>query len=164
MICKDDTKNIWEAVEKGSLLGVKYWLNQDPKNVNKKNKNFRDETPLMYACARGSLEIVKYLISQGAEINDTSKYGNTSLIIASYAGYMPIVKYLLDKEVNINQQDTKNKFTALHWAINNDQLDIVKILIENGADINLKDNKDRTSIAYAKALNRLSIERYLSSI
>jgi len=58
-------------------------------------KQIDDFTPLHYACHRGNLEIVKILLSFGAEVSASSKNGVTCLHLACVSGNLDLVKYLL---------------------------------------------------------------------
>ena len=48
---------------------------------------FKGKTPLMYAASGGRLEVVKYLVNNGANVNDKDKDGKFSihyLIVTDY--------------------------------------------------------------------------------
>ena len=49
---------------------------------------------LSFASRKGRLEIVKYLVEHGANINYATNDGFTPLSFASRAGHLDIVKYL----------------------------------------------------------------------
>ena len=59
--------------------------------------NRRDDegnTVLIEAASCGHLEIVKYLIEKGADINAKNRNGNTALVEATSKGHLEIVKLL----------------------------------------------------------------------
>lgn len=58
-------------------------------------------TALMLAAARNHLEIVKFLISKGANVNQADEGGGTALIYAAWKGYKDIVAVLLEKGADI---------------------------------------------------------------
>lgn len=63
-------------------------------------------TPLLTAASRGHAEIVKLLISAGADLNHQTKSGGlTALHLASSAGYRDIVQLLIAAGA---RQDIKN--------------------------------------------------------
>lgn len=161
---RDNTTDIWNAAKNGSLPAVKYFYKEDPSNVNKKNKNDGNSTPLHYASREGHFEIVQFLISKGAETDPVeSGYMATPLIKAARYGHLFIVKYLLDNGANINHQTQFND-TPLQWAVSENYLDIVKLLCEKGADLNLKGVQDNTPLDLAKEKNFRPIIDYLSSL
>ncbi|PCI09756.1 MAG: hypothetical protein COB73_04925, partial [Flavobacteriaceae bacterium] len=51
---------------------------------------------LIRASIDGDLEIVKFLVEQGANINYQNNYGWTALISASRNGHLEIVKFLVE--------------------------------------------------------------------
>jgi len=61
-------------------------------------------TPLCIASEEGHLEVVKYLIGNGANINQAkTKNGATPLLTASLNGHLDVVKHLIEKKANIKQ-------------------------------------------------------------
>jgi len=65
-------------------------------NLDKKYSTHK-ETILHLASRRNTLDIVKYLVDNGADIGATDKYGGTPLFDAACSGNIDIVKYLLDQ-------------------------------------------------------------------
>ncbi len=92
-------------------------------------------TALMAASTKGHLEIVKYLIDEGAYINAENEEGYTALMWASSAGHLEIVKYLISKNANMNVKDN-NGVTALIAATQKGKLEVVRYLISKGANLN----------------------------
>ena len=65
---------------------------------------------------------------------------------AAADGDIKTIKSGLSSGVDINSQDPKNGYTALHLASSNDHKDIVKLLVENAAEINTLNNRDQTPL------------------
>ncbi|KAF4956366.1 hypothetical protein FGADI_3943 [Fusarium gaditjirri] len=85
-----------------------------------------DATPLDEACWKGHVDVVELLLSRDAQVMVEDENGWTPLISASYYGNSKIVRLLLDKDdANVNNQDRKDKRTALHAAISTQHLDVV---------------------------------------
>ena len=67
-------------------------------------------TALHCAAEGNCLELVKFLVNEGVDINDTGRYkGWTVLHSASYGGNLEIVKFLLARGANPNTRDTDGK-------------------------------------------------------
>ena len=87
---------------------------------------------LIYSVNNGHFEIVKYLITHGA--NDNNEY---TLIESAKNGHLDIVKYLVEHGADIHTDDDK----AFRVSAINGHLDVVKFLIKNGADIHSGDDE-----------------------
>ena len=51
-------------------------------------------TPLHVASGYGHLDLVRYLVSQGAQVERCDNDGDTPLIVASRKGHLDVVRYL----------------------------------------------------------------------
>ena len=135
-IDKDGTEDIWQAVLKGSLAGVKYHFAQNPSTLNKKH-GYEDFTVLHLASIKGHFEIAKYLLSKLAQVDAPNKFNKTPLMYACLHCHISIVNLLLDKGADINHLDI-NRETPLYDAVKGKHLEIVKLLIDRGADRTIK--------------------------
>ena len=54
----------------------------------------------------------------------------------------------IENGADVNLKDEWGR-TALHWAVEKENLEMVKYLVENGADANLLDIKGRTAFTFA---------------
>ncbi|WP_264376206.1 ankyrin repeat domain-containing protein [Wolbachia endosymbiont (group B) of Idaea aversata] len=168
------------AASNGKLDIVKYFIDEEKVDVNVKDNN--DDTPLHLAT--GYLDVVKYLISKGANINAKCKAGKTPLDIAAYQKLSDVVEYLkqtqldLDKKLliaakggdlnkaidliskgaNVNVKDN-NDDTPLHLAVG--YLDVVKYLISKGANINAKCKAGATPLDIAAYQKLSDVVEYL---
>lgn len=84
-----------------------------------------------------SLELMDWLITQGADINARDEYDRTPLHYHAQVNNVERVALLLERGADIEAQD-KYKNTPLHFAEYN--AEVAQLLIEKGADINAKDN------------------------
>src|SRR5690606_37937038 len=87
--------------------------------------------------AQNQEEIIKYLISKGANVYSIDKDGATPLHYATSAGNREALKCLLLNGANVNARDTLS-FTPLYIAIKSGFTDLVDDLLQFNADINLK--------------------------
>jgi ankyrin repeat protein len=137
----------------------------------KKNKD--DKTSLHVATFGGHLEVVKYLIEKGVNVNTRNLWsdktplhwaargkGKPPLHWAACGGNLEMVKYLIEKGTDVNTKN-KNETTPLHWAAFGGHFEVVKYLIEKGADVNVKDKYDNTPLHLAAMEGHLEIVKYL---
>lgn len=94
------------------------------------NKGWNFDNCLSYASKEGNLDIVKYLLSKGIDMNDEYNGNNFSLYYACRYGHAKIVKILIENNANINYDEP-----LIDVACAEGFEDIVKILIKNGANI-----------------------------
>jgi ankyrin repeat protein len=96
-------------------LGLVIWSLKNGTNIH-----YGSDFALRNATAWGKLEVVKYLVKQGADINAADD-SYSVLYLASRHGYLEIVKYLVECGAII----TDNSLTA---ATLNGHLEIVEFL------------------------------------
>ena len=86
-------------------------------------------TALSCAANRGRETAVKLLLDIGADINKRDDDGRTALIYAVSEGDRTVIKLLLDEGADINIADKYNdEWTALDWALNNEDEEIAELL------------------------------------
>ncbi len=90
-------------------------------------------TALWAACTGGHLEIVKFLISRGADVNKTTLTRSTPLRGASFHGYIHIMEYLIDHGANINTPNCIGQSPLCIAAMRGESM-AVQFLLDRGAD------------------------------
>jgi len=105
-----------------------------------------------------SVDVVEYLINQGAGVNQCSNLGVSPISINSQMGNLRLVKYLTEHGADVNQADDEGA-TPLF----NSHLHVVKFLIENGAEVNQISNLGITPLSNvcSQLKEQLSIVKYL---
>ncbi len=104
-------------------------------------------SPLFVAAINGQVDIVKYLINEGADLQlylrphlhegQAALVGMTALIVAARANRPEVVDLLLLGGVDVDGRDLHGA-TALVWAAFDGHLVVVKRLLAAGADINAR--------------------------
>ncbi|XP_074214103.1 ankyrin repeat and SOCS box protein 13 isoform X1 [Camelus bactrianus] len=97
-------------------------------------RNIDGSTPLCDACASGSVECVKLLLSHGAKVNPPL-YTASPLHEACMSGSSECVRLLIDLGANLEAHDC-HFGTPLHVACAREHLDCVKVLLNAGANVN----------------------------
>ncbi len=122
-----DLEEFLEACERGNLQVVKDSISSGVK-VNQRGTQgkFSGKTALMVAAMKGKKEIVRILISNGADLN-----------------------YQEDATGSLKRQ-AFDGFTALLYAADSDQEEVVKILVNNGANVNQKSKTGISPLSLAK--------------
>jgi serine/threonine protein kinase len=118
-------------------------------------------TPLHWAAADNSLDVVRLLIDSGTDIDAKSHQGDkTPLHMAAQKNSLDSARLLIELGANIHAKDNKGE-TALLIAAQRNFLDFATLLIDSGADIEAKNKWDETSLHFAAENNSLDVARLL---
>jgi len=130
-------KALKTAIEKNDA--EKTWHLTEEKKVDVNHKyNEYGITPLHLAVKTGNMDIVKYLVKKGANVNAQLRDKVTPLHWACCKGHHEIVAYLISKGAEIDLKDIDG-LTALHTASQEGHLDVVSCLARNNIPINVQD-------------------------
>ncbi len=116
-------------------------------------------TPLMIAVSNDEVEIVEFLLQQGADINLTFN-GWTALMEAADEGALSSMKLLLKAGAKVDYYWTQDSPTAISMAASEGHLDCIQLLLDNGANIN-GTGKSLPPLHIAAAEDRTAIIDYL---
>lgn len=124
-------------------------------------------TWLHVAAAQGRLEIVKILVSLGADVNAKGGVlGGSPLNEAAAEGHLEIVKYLLScgAKMDVSEPERNPLFSAIYGG----HMDVVKLLIDRGIDVHVKysgpsmNNMD--PLAFAQERGQTEIAKLLAEL
>lgn len=128
---------LFEASAVGKFDAVAYLVQNNPGSVN----DYAPDgfTPLGLACFFGHLEVARYLILKGADVNQPSDNGfRVAPIHSAVAGnYTAIARLLIENNANVNVVQQAGS-TPLHSAAQNGNLDLLILLLEHGASVNAR--------------------------
>jgi ankyrin repeat protein len=112
--------------------------------------NGAKETPLMLVCERGTLEDVKLLVENGADVNVKGDGEQSAIYLAARYGAYDILEYLCKIEgADLNAAWDFIGYTPLIQAAEDNDIEAVRILCGNGADSTIKDKEGKTAIEIA---------------
>ena len=135
-----DIKKLGES-EEGFLELVQSLLQLDPRQVNARDIN--DKTILFTAAKRGYAQVVRYLISLGADVRARDRWKFTPL---HDAGNREVARILMARGANLHAW-SKTGFTPLQAAVFDLRTDVARFLAEKGA---------KTDIFLEAAMGRLA--------
>ncbi|MCP4372714.1 MAG: hypothetical protein GY797_32085 [Deltaproteobacteria bacterium] len=156
------TASINEAVLKGNLNDVISIVNSDRSKIHTIEDG---ETLLHIAADSGYTDIVKYLVSQGADVNSKAESGDTPLhnAVGIGNGKIEIAKYLVSNGAEVNTQNTFFFQTPLHRACYVRNIETVKYLVSQGANVTIKDKSGETPLHIAAKSGHIKTVEYLVS-
>jgi len=117
-------------------------------NIDKCNKN-RKQTPLIIACVKRNINIVKYLISCKCDLDMVDHEGRTALMLSCMLYYDDIVLLLIKAGCDLNTRGYFSRNSALHLAVMRNFNTTVRLLVDYGCDIDIQNSYDETPLMRA---------------
>ncbi len=106
-------------------------------------------TPLQAAVFEGHIEMVKLLLSYGADVNlESGRYGFPIVAVAAKSpniGCEEILQLLLNSGAKVSSSDHPIRNVALHYAAMTGALGVAQRLIETAKEVNTKDTSSSTT-------------------
>lgn len=148
------------AAERGALGTAKALLDAgaDPNAANRLGM-----TPLMYASIPhgANPEMIRLLVSRGADPNKSSARFNAPLSVAAQRGNADIAAALLDGGADPMPSGGYNQQTPLHVASILGKAELVRVLTDHGAELNAKDASGATPLDLAVRYGHQSVASLL---
>ena len=118
MARKGDLEGIKKKLDDGEDINVKdndgftplHWA------VDRKHVNYDIELPSEWRTDEQQVEVIKFLLTNGANVNAESKNEITTLHLAAWHGYAAFAKELCIANVDVNASDYRGN-TPLHIAV-----------------------------------------------
>jgi cytochrome c len=148
---------IHEAAKTGDVSALVAALDAGA-NINELDES-RQATPLYFAVQNGHVEAAALLLTRGADVNLSSKWGGPPLFRAAWKGHRELLALLLAN--GADPLAAFNTETALHKASDSGCLDCVKLLIDAGADVMALNDKGQPPIHYAVSKGHRAIADHL---
>ncbi|HOZ68686.1 MAG TPA: ankyrin repeat domain-containing protein [Chitinophagaceae bacterium] len=102
-------------------------------------------TALIHAAAYNNIDLLKWLVDQGANLDHQDRNGYSALHFAGQNGLVEIARFLLEKGANPNLQDSHGN-SPLWTAVFNsmDEKGVMQLLLKYGADTELRNKYDKS--------------------
>eukprot|EP01041_Mallomonas_annulata_P002200 gene2200-4279_t len=120
--------NMQDACLAGNFEEVKRMVEQEGENINARNPA-NASTALHFACVSGDLNVVKYLLDTGAQIDLRNVGGMTPAHIACDRKHSALVLYLLRHGADASSRN-KAGDTPLHYVCSRGMTDVLSQLIQ----------------------------------
>ncbi|MDE0637541.1 MAG: ankyrin repeat domain-containing protein [Candidatus Poribacteria bacterium] len=141
---------------------------------NGADPNYSWIPPFMWAYFERNVDIAKYLIEQGGNVNHDAFSEGVLLSFAARDGELRFCEYLIDVGADVNHAMPKGGETPLHNAAEANQLSAIDMLIEHGAEVNQRSKSGESELEFgpmdgetplhiAAALASVGVIRFLLS-
>ncbi|CAI8045734.1 Putative ankyrin repeat protein R840, partial [Geodia barretti] len=134
------------------------WFPQDGDEDN--------DTALMKAAGQGHIEVVRFLVEQGADLDVRNRQDQNALMFAAAGGHLAVVVFLIDSGADVSPLGflysyEYGPYTPLMWAAYNGHLDVVNLLLEYGDIIDVPILQDSPWVPMAEMItaDRLDVCR-----
>jgi ankyrin repeat protein len=169
-ILVESGQELWAAIESGDRDKIELLFSRGA-HVNEKNKD--GDTPLQWAMWRGRPDLVRLLISHGAdytifaassvgdmnrvkdilianpsEANARERIYGTPLHLACAEGHKKVAALLISYGAEIDAREWRDE-TPLLWASQEGHIEVVELLISKGADVRQGNWEDMTPLHWA---------------
>jgi len=141
---------------------IKFLIDQPGNSVDKLTHDGR--LYIHWAASKGNIELIKYLIEKGSDINRTDDKGATALVFAASNGQLnpEVYELFFNSGVKIDQKYANGANILLLAVANDTDLKLSEYLVSKGLKINSVDDFGRTAFDYAarngniELLNKIS--------
>gem|GEM_PF-2659316 len=147
-----------EAIEESNMERLVHLLKGVDMNSSALN-DARGTTPLLSAVTMRRTNMVEFLLSHGAAVDSTNRYGRTPLHEASYIGDEHLARILISSGADINAVSRSG--TPLHSAVYSRGTNIVEYLVKAGADTTITNRRGYTPVDLARIRGKKELIPYL---
>ncbi len=124
----------------------------------KKFINTEGDDLLYTACYVGCIDVVKWLVENGHDVNTVNKYEGSA--VGAAVRQPEIVKYLLSKNANPNLTKPGG-WLPLMYASEYGNLESIQLLLDAGADVNAVNNRGWNAAQVAKEYKQKEAQKLL---
>ena len=141
---------LFRAAQVGNLESVKFLIEKEPELLNYKMDNeVFGFTVLTHAVKHGKMNVVEYLLKQGADPSITDQSNNLPLHHAADKRHLEIAKMLIEKKADTINVKGYVGATPLCVASSAGNLDMFQFLLNKGADANILDDNGYLPLHWA---------------
>lgn len=133
------TGEFFIALRNGNIEFVQYFI----ENGYDVNQIYYPDTPLMAAAEYGQLDIVKYLISKGADVYVKNHNFESAIHRAIQGGQSGVIEFLFDKKYyndinDVEISESGKTFSIAYEAALNENIEFLEYLFKKGLHLNSK--------------------------
>ncbi len=133
----------------GMLDEIKKCVEDDPEFVNRRIGAEWSDPPLLWAVRSGQIEVMKYLLSVGADPNGLGSWDQMALPLAvdlPVETSLEVASALIDAGADVEVARRQTGRTHLGEFTTKGNLEVAGLLIRHGADVNRKNQRGQTPL------------------
>lgn len=153
--------SLYEAAAAGLADLVSEYIEENPSLLNEHSEH--GFSALGLAVHFGNVDVVRYLILKGADVNEPSSNGYNvyPLHTAISSNFEEVAKMLVESGANVNVFQAAS-MTPLHLAAQNGNIELLILLLENGAEVYAKNDFGKTPSDLASERGHEDIAKILA--
>lgn len=157
--CTPSYEDLTVAIETSNVELLREYVE---KNIDL-NDNSEGPYPLLLALDKPDIEICKFLIENGADVNIKNKKGKTPLFIAYQNGNLDLIKPLIENgaDVNIFVGERSDEKLLIFDAIESGDEELAKVVLSGNQNLNVVANKNRGIAFKAVAYSSVDFFKYI---
>ena len=154
MFDPDGYSALGRAITKGDVALVKKLIYHGA-NTEQRETEWGGHRPLSLAASVGNAAIVRLLYELKVKKNPAVGWAGQPLREAACRGHLEVMEFLLQSPgVDVNSQDERNDFTALHYAAMYGKGEAAYLLMRHGASLTLRTFSGWLPIDFAMGAHR----------
>ena len=134
-------------------LGVLQSLSHD----TLEQADWRDERPLHWASRRGRVDVIRFLLDRGVNLESENKNGLTALALAIEDSHLEAAALLLSAGADVDARGGYAGGRLLHRAVAVRSPTLVELLLANGAEVDAQDWAGKTPVHEAVMVGRMDM-------
>ena len=148
ILARDPALDLHAAATVGDFRRVQELVDENPASVHTYSAD--GFPPLGLAAYMGHADIVEYLISQGADVNQVGKNPGkfTALTGAAAQSHYRVAKILVEAGADVNYR-YGGGFTPVLEAAQNGDLEILDLLVSHGGEVTAETEQGKTAVSLA---------------
>jgi len=158
---KQTYQNFFRAVKENNVDAVQYLL----ESHTQLNQESILEEAVDYGASWGSLDVLRFLVQRGANINYRDSFNELPICKAAADGHLGVVRYLLEQKAEIDLSGPVGN--PYYDAIYENHLEVVKFLLQAGIDPHVVFRREsgplRNCLSFALDLGHTEIAELLRS-
>ena len=109
----------------------------------------------------GYVQVIHYLQTRGADLNQTDEAGWSPILIAAARGDLPLIRFLVEIAGSDVRAKNNSKTTTLMMAAGAGSLEVSRYLLDRGANVDAKTVHGLTALMHAASSGNLDLAKLL---